>query len=72
MRVHSMCLPLVFTALLATVSGSLMAQVHYQGDQPNRDNSGYDSSARMTASSVVAFMFTIPKRNLVITGKALP
>jgi hypothetical protein len=40
--------------------------------QPNRDNSGYDSSARMTASSVVAFMFTIPKRNLVITGKALP
>jgi Family of unknown function (DUF6288) len=40
--------------------------------QPNRDNAGYDSSARMTASSVVAFMFTIPKRNLVITGKALP
>ena len=40
--------------------------------QPNRDNSGYDSSARMTASSVVVFMFTIPKRNLVITGKTLP
>jgi hypothetical protein len=40
--------------------------------QPNRDNAGYDSKARMTASSVVAFIFTIPKRNLVITGKALP
>jgi len=40
--------------------------------QPNRDNAGYDSSARMTASSVVAFIFTIPKGNLVITGKALP
>ena len=40
--------------------------------QPNRDNAGYDSSARMTASSVVAFIITIPKGNLVITGKALP
>jgi hypothetical protein len=37
--------------------------------QPNRDNAGYDSSARMSASSVVAFIFTIPKRNLVITGR---
>lgn len=37
--------------------------------QPNRDNSGYDSSARMTASCVVAFIYTIPKRNLAITGK---
>jgi Family of unknown function (DUF6288) len=40
--------------------------------QPNRDNAGYDSEARMTASSVVAFMFTIPKQNLAITGKAVP
>jgi hypothetical protein len=40
--------------------------------QPNRDNAGYDSEARMTASSVVAFIFTIPKRNLVLTGKAVP
>ena len=39
--------------------------------QPNRDSSGYDSSARMTASCVVAFIYTMPKRNLVITGKAL-
>lgn len=42
---------------------------HYQ---PNRDNAGYGSEGRVTASSVVAFMFTIPKRNLAITGKALP
>lgn len=40
--------------------------------QPNRDNAGYDSEARMTASSVVAFIYTIPKRNLVITGRDLP
>lgn len=40
--------------------------------QPNRDNAGYDSRARMTASSVVAFIFTIPKRSLVITGKVVP
>ncbi|MFO1486277.1 MAG: DUF6288 domain-containing protein [Verrucomicrobiaceae bacterium] len=37
--------------------------------QPNRDNGGYGSDARMSASSVVAFIFSIPKRNLVITGK---
>jgi hypothetical protein len=40
--------------------------------QPNRDNSGYDSSARMTASCVVALIYTIPKRSLVITGKTSP
>jgi hypothetical protein len=37
--------------------------------QPNRDNAGYGSDARMIASSVVAFIFTIPKHSLVITGK---
>ena len=37
--------------------------------QPNRDNSGYGSDARMTASSVTAFIFTMPKHSLVITGK---
>ncbi len=37
--------------------------------QPNRDNAGYGSDARMTASCVVAFIFTIPKHSLVITGK---
>jgi hypothetical protein len=40
--------------------------------QPNRDNAGYGSDSRMTASSVVAFIFTIPKRNLVITSKSVP
>jgi hypothetical protein len=39
--------------------------------QPNRDSSGYDSSARMSASCVVAFIYTMPKRNLLITGKAI-
>ena len=37
--------------------------------QPNRDNAGYGSDSRMTASSVVAFIFTIPKHSLTITGK---
>ncbi len=37
--------------------------------QPNRDNAGYGSDSRMTASSVVAFIFTIPKHSLAITGK---
>lgn len=37
--------------------------------QPNRDNAGYGSDARMTASCVVAFIFTIPKQSLMITGK---
>lgn len=39
--------------------------------QPNRDNAGYGSDARMTASSVVAFIFAIPRQSLVITGKML-
>lgn len=37
--------------------------------QPNRDNAGYGSDARMTASSVVAFIFAIPGHKLVITGR---
>ncbi len=40
--------------------------------QPNRDNAGYGADARMTASCVVAFIFSIPKQSLVITGKASP
>ncbi len=39
--------------------------------QPNRDNSGYDSSSRMTASCVVAFIYSMPKKNLFITGKVV-
>ena len=37
--------------------------------QPNRDNSGYGSDSRMTATSVTAFIFTMPKHSLVVTGK---
>ena len=37
--------------------------------QPNRDNAGYGSDARMTASCVTAFIFSIPKRGLAITGR---
>lgn len=37
--------------------------------QPNRDNAGYGSDARMSASSVVAFIYSIPRRSLFITGK---
>jgi hypothetical protein len=37
--------------------------------QPNRDNAGYGADARMTASSVTAFVLLIPRRGLVITGK---
>ena len=37
--------------------------------QPNRDNAGYGSDSCMTASSVVAFILTIPKHSLVITVK---
>ena len=37
--------------------------------QPNRDNAGYGSDSRMSASAVTAFIFTIPKHSLVMTGK---
>jgi alpha-galactosidase len=37
--------------------------------QPNRDNAGYGSDSRMTASSVTAFILAIAKRSLVMTGK---
>ncbi|MCX5670647.1 MAG: DUF6288 domain-containing protein [Planctomycetota bacterium] len=40
--------------------------------QPNRDNAGYGADARMTATAATAFIFTIPKHSLVITGKAIP
>lgn len=39
--------------------------------QPNRDNAGYGSDSRMTASAVVAFIFAIPQRSLVVTGRKL-
>lgn len=39
--------------------------------QPNRDNAGYGSDSRMSASATVAFIFSIPKQSLVITGKEM-
>jgi hypothetical protein len=39
--------------------------------QPNRDNAGYGAKARVTATATVAFIFSIPKKSLVITGKSL-
>lgn len=37
--------------------------------QPNRDNAGYGGDSRMTASCVVAFIYAIPKKSLVVTGR---
>lgn len=37
--------------------------------QPNRDNAGYGGDARKTASCVVAFIYSIPNKSLVITGR---
>jgi hypothetical protein len=36
--------------------------------QPNRDNAGYGPDARMTATAAAAFIFSIPKHSLAITG----
>ncbi|MEQ1893491.1 MAG: DUF6288 domain-containing protein, partial [Planctomycetota bacterium] len=38
--------------------------------QPNRDNSGYGSDSRLSASAVTAFVFSIPRHNLCVTGRA--
>jgi hypothetical protein len=40
--------------------------------QPNRDNAGYGDDSRLTASCVVAFIYSLPKRSLVISGKETP
>lgn len=37
--------------------------------QPNRDNAGYGDDSRVSASAVTAFVLTIPKRGLVMTGR---
>lgn len=37
--------------------------------QPNRDNAGYGSDSRISASAVTAFIFSIPLGNLVVTGR---
>ncbi|MFN0008090.1 MAG: DUF6288 domain-containing protein [Planctomycetota bacterium] len=38
--------------------------------QPNRDNAGYGSDSRLQASAVTAFIFSIPRHNLALTGRA--
>jgi hypothetical protein len=40
--------------------------------QPNRDNAGDGPDARMTATAAAAFIFTIPKHSLLLTGKPSP
>ena len=37
--------------------------------QPNRDNAGYGADSRLSASAVTAFIFSIEKHNLLVTGK---
>ena len=37
--------------------------------QPNRDNTGYGADSRLSASAVTAFVFSLPKRNLLVTGR---
>ena len=37
--------------------------------QPNRDNSGYGADARLLATTVTAFILSIPLEELVMTGK---
>ena len=48
-----------------------MAQCHDNSFyyQPNRDNAGYDENSRIEISSVVAFIYGIPNKKLVITGR---
>jgi hypothetical protein len=38
--------------------------------QPNRDNTGYGEDSRTSASAVTAFVLSISKRNLALTGSA--
>jgi len=40
--------------------------------QPNRDNAGYGSDARLQASAVTAFLFSIPRKRLALTGRTFP
>jgi hypothetical protein len=37
--------------------------------QPNRDNAGYGNDSRIAASAVTAFILSIPKKSLLLTGK---
>jgi hypothetical protein len=40
--------------------------------QPCRDAGSYGSDSRMNASVITAFIFSIPMRNLVVTGRGIP
>ena len=37
--------------------------------QPNRDNAGYGADSRLSASAAVAFILSIPRRALAVTGR---
>ncbi|MCA8961552.1 MAG: hypothetical protein KDC38_13600 [Planctomycetes bacterium] len=37
--------------------------------QPNRDNAGYGADSRISASAATAFILSLPKRGLVMTGR---
>ena len=37
--------------------------------QPNRDNAGYGEDSRLSASAVTAFVFSIHRHNLLVTGR---
>lgn len=39
--------------------------------QPNRDNAGYGADSRVSASAVTAFIFSLPKKNLAVSGRKL-
>ena len=40
--------------------------------QPNRDNAGYGADSRVAASAVTAFVLSIPRKGLVMTGAPRP
>jgi hypothetical protein len=37
--------------------------------QPNRDNAGYGADSRLTISAVVAFLFSLERRSLALSGR---
>ncbi len=39
--------------------------------QPNRDNAGYGADSRISASAVTAFILSISKKSLVLTGRPI-
>ena len=39
--------------------------------QPNRDNAGYGADSRLSASAVTAFILSLDKKSLRLSGKKL-